>query len=104
VINQPIQPLGRGDSGESRAYEPSSIRLNERTQTEDAVILPLSPFPVFDLEEEPTTLPNLSETIPREDDADFALRTIDKIDYSVTLVDTCRLRLSIFVTHLLASQ
>jgi hypothetical protein len=73
VINQPIQPLGGGDSGKSHASETSSIRLNDRKQTENAVILPLSPFQTFDLEEELTTLPNLSATITREDDADFAL-------------------------------
>jgi hypothetical protein len=86
VMNQPIQPLGRGDSGESRADETSSIRLNDRKQTEDAVMLPLSPSQTFDLEEELTALPNISETIPREEDADSALRTIDKGDYSITLL------------------
>jgi hypothetical protein len=43
VSNQAIQPLGRGDSRKSRANETSSIRLNDPEQTEDAVILPLSP-------------------------------------------------------------
>jgi hypothetical protein len=104
VINQSIQPLGRGDSGETRAHETSSIRLNDREQTEDAVVRPVSPSQTIDLEEELTTLPNLSETIPREDDADSALRTIDKSHYSVSLVDPCRFHLSIFVTLLPASQ
>jgi hypothetical protein len=71
--------------GESRAHETSSIRLNDREQTEDAVRPPLSPSQTLHLEEERTTLLNLSETIPREDDTDFALRTIDQIDYSITL-------------------
>jgi hypothetical protein len=81
LINEPIQPLGRGDSGKSRAYETSSIRLNDREQTEDAAIRPLSVSQTFDLEEELAKVPNLCETIPREDDADLALRTVDKIDH-----------------------
>jgi hypothetical protein len=49
------------------------------------MILPLSRSQTFHLEEELTTLPNLSELIPREDDADLALRTMDKIDDFITL-------------------
>jgi hypothetical protein len=43
VIHQPIQPLGRGDSEASRADETSRIRLNDRKQSEDALILAAIP-------------------------------------------------------------